>query len=421
MRGALGFWKPLLSCKRLSVNARAMMIQTLVYSAGLYGSEVWSATSAMRNSFDVVAKDAIRSVMGLQRCEATSDALFTDMGLLAPSVLMDAAKQCYLRHLDKLADDRWCKTALKCRFDGHRAAGRPRAGANWLGEVLKCSQNICHDLNVAEMAVPIGEQEPARRMSGRSTQRGSLSCAGGDCAEASASEHTPLNRKVIQDMFWAWKATGMQAKYTTAPPTQATWFTDCVDPLKRCRAGYLSSLPSYKSRLIMSARSGKLFALQQRLASGERTFMPPTEYCCSGCGEQLGDAKTACLHGMVDCPTVWPKLDDFFASVRALGGSAVAYAEHLEALLGENLVKAMINPKKDFMPEELTVGYWSAVADLLMCDVSVVAGQGHGQEGSNGQASTGAILGSVDGDLVGCEHAQAVLGDANVHEDAVMV
>ena len=171
----------------------------------------------------------------------------------------------------------------------------------------------------------------------------------------------------------------------------------------------------------MSARSGKLFALQQRLASGERTYIPPTEYCCSGCGEQLGDTKTACLHSMVDCPKVWPRLDDFFASVRAMGYSGVAYAEHLKVLLGENLVKAMINPKKDFMPEELTVGYWLAVADLLMCDVSVVAGQGHGQVGSSGQASTGAISGSDGGDLAGCELAQAVLGDANVREDAVMV
>ena len=421
MRSALGYWEPLLSCNRLSVNARAMMIQTLVYSAGLYGCEVWSATSAMRDSFDVVAKDAIRSVMGLQRFEATSDALLMDLGLLAPSLLMDAAKQCYLRHLNVLADGRWCKAALTCRFDGQRAAGRPRAGANWLGEVHKCSQGICTDLNVAELAIPIGEQEPVRRVSRRNTRRGSPSHAGGDSVEAVASEHAPLNRKVILDMFWAWKSMRMQAKYTTAPPTQATWFTGCVDPLKRCRAGYLSSLPSCKSRLILSARSGKLFALQHRLTSGERTYIPPTEYCCPSCDEQLGDARTACVHCMVDCPTVWPKLDEFFASVRDLGGRGVAYAEHLEALLGADLVKAMINPKKDFVPEELTVAYWSAVADLLMCNVSVNAGQGLGQVGSSGQASTGAILGSDGGDLVGCELAQAVLGDANVHEDAVMV
>jgi hypothetical protein len=423
MRGALGFWKPLLSCKRLSVNARAMMIQTLVYSAGLYGSEVWSATSAVRDSFDVVAKDAIRSVMGLQRSEASSDALFLDMGLLAPSLLMDASKQCYLRHLDKLTNDRWCKTALACRFEGRRSAGRPRVGANWLGEVHKCSQGICNDLNVAELSVPVGEQEPVRRVSGRATRRsrGSPSHAGGHDADACASEHAPLNRKVILDMFWAWKAYEVKAKCTSAPATTATWFSDCVDPLKRRRAGYLSSLPSYKSRLILSARSGKLFSLLHRLASGAMTYLPPTEYHCSGCDEHLGDEKTACLHSMVDCPLMWPKLDAFFASVRDLGGHGVAYAEHLENLLGEELVKAMISPKKDFVPEELTVGYWSAVADLLMCNISVDAGQGLGQEGSSGQASTGAILGSDGGDLVGCEYAQAVLGDANVHEDAVMV
>ena len=67
------------------------MIQTLIYSSVLYGSEVWAATSAMRESFDVVAKDAIRSVMGLHRCEASSDALFADMGLLAPSTSVSPA------------------------------------------------------------------------------------------------------------------------------------------------------------------------------------------------------------------------------------------------------------------------------------------------------------------------------------------
>jgi hypothetical protein len=415
MRSALGYWKPLLSCQRLSVNARAMMIQTLVYSAGLYGCEVWATTRAMRDSFDVVAKDAIRAVMGLRWCETTSDALFMDMGLLAPSLVMDASKQCYLRHLEKLSEDRWCKTALTCRFEGVRAPGRPRAGANWLGEVHKRSHGICIDLNVAELAAPIENQRPVRRMSGRHTQRGP------NRAESSASKHTPLNRTVILDMFWAWNAYEMQAKCTHASTSQATWFKDCVDPLKRCRAGYLSSLPSYKSRLIMSARSGKLFALQERLGSGDQKYVPPAEYCCRFCDEKLGDAKTACLHGMVDCPAMWPKIDEFFASVRELGGRAVAYAECLEALLGEDLAKAIINPKEDFVPEELTVGYWSAVADLLLGNASLDAGHGLGQEESSGQASTGAILGLDGGDMVGCEYSQAMLGVANVREDVVLV
>ncbi len=366
MRSALGYWKPLLSCHRLPLNARAMMIQTLIYSAGLYGSEVWAATSAMRDSFDAVAKDAIRSVMGLHRCEATSDALFSDMGLLPPSLLIDAAKQCYLRHLDSLTDDRWCKTAMACRFSGPRSAGRPRVEANWLGEVHNCSLGICRDLNVAELTVPIVEQEPVRRVSSRTTsQTGSSIRAVQHTAVATPSSgHAPLNREVILDMFWAWKVYRMKAKYTTAPTTHAAWFTDCVDPLKRCRSGYLSSLPSYKSRLILSARSGKLFSLHKRLAGGESAHTPPTEYQCSDCGEHLGDAKTACLHCMVDCPNMWPKLDLFFAEVHGLGGRGASYAAHLEALLGEDLVKAMINPKKDFLPQELTGGYWSAVERL---------------------------------------------------------
>jgi hypothetical protein len=422
MRAALGYWKPLLSCQRLPLNARAMMVQTLIYSSGLYGCEVWAATSAMRDSFDVVAKDAIRSVMGLHRCEASSDALFSDMGLLAPSLLIDAAKQCYLRHLESLSDERWCKAAVACRFDGLRSAGRPRVGTNWLSDVQKCSQGICYDLNIAELSVPIGEQEPVRRMSRRSQQTGSpLGSVSHDIEVLPSSDQDPLNRKVILDMFWAWNAYRMKAKYMTAPTTQATWFTDCVDPLTRGRSHYLSSLPSYKSRAILSARSGKLFSLRARLVAGETTFVPPTEYHCVACDEHLGDSKQACIHCMVDCPVMWPKLDQFFASVNDLGGKGVGYASEMESLLGEDLVKAMINPRKDFLPQELTGGYWSAVADLLLCNVCLDAGQDLGQEGHSGQASTGAIMGLAGGDLDGCENARAMLGDANVHEDAVSV
>jgi hypothetical protein len=422
MRSALGYWKPLLSCQRLPLNARAMMIQTLIYSSVLYGSEVWAATSRMRDAIDVVAKDAIRSIMSLHRCEASSDALFSDMGLLAPSLLIDAAKQCYLRHLDSLPDERWCKAAMACRFLRSRSAGRPRVGTNWLSEVHKCSQGICRDLNVAELSVPIGEQEPVRRVSNRSRQTGSLvGVAAHDIEVDPSSDHAPLNRKVILDMFWAWKTYRMKAKLATAPETQAAWFTDCADPLKRGRSPYLSSLPSYKSRLILSARSGKLFSLRLRLAGGETSYVPPTAFHCVDCGEDLGDSKKACIHCMVDCPAMWPKLDHFFASVQSLGARGVGLARDLGSLLGEDLVKAIINPRKDFLPQELTGGYWSAVADLLLCSVSVDAGRDHGQEGPSGQASTGAILGLAGGDLDGCEYAQAALGDANVREDAVMV
>ena len=213
----------------------------------------------------------------------------------------------------------------------------------------------------------------------------------------------------------------MKAKLMTSPTTQAAWFTDCVDPKKRCRATYLSCLPSYKSRTILSARSGKLFSLRMRLAGGGTSFVPPTDYHCTACDEHLGDSKKACIHCMVDCPAMWPELDRFFASVQNLGGRGVSYALHLESLLGEDLVKAMINPEEDFLPDELTGGYWSALADLLSCNVSVDSGQDLGQEGSSGQASTGAFLGLVGGDMDGCENARAVLGVANVREDAVVV
>ena len=421
-RAALGYWKPLLSCHRLPLQARAMMVQTLIYSSFLYGSEVWAATRANRDSFDVVAKEAIRTVVGLKICETTSASLFADLGLLPPSLLIDAAKQCYLRHLTALDEGRWSKAAMSCNTPGPRACGRPRVGTNWLVEVRNCSERICHDLNVADIAVPMDGQPPARRTSARFRCVVPSFGAEVEVIEvAPVDQQEPLNRKIILDMFWAWNVYRMKAKYASAPVSEAAWFSDCVNPHQRGRASYLSSLPSYKSRAILSARSGKLFSLRARLANGVTAFVPPSDYQCSVCDEHLGDSKRACTHCMVDCPAVWPKLGQFFAAVNAMGGMGATYGAKLESLLGVDLVKAIVNPCKGSLPKELTAKYWAAVADLLLCDASVDTGQEAGQEGRNGQASTGTIPGLADGILVGCENAQAALGGANVHVDAVTV
>jgi hypothetical protein len=421
MRAALGYWKPLLSCQRVPVRARAMMIQTLIYSSVLYGSEVWSATCATRKAYDVVAKEAIRSVMGLHRCEASSDALFADLGLLPPSLLIDAAKQCYLQHLNSLSGGRWCKAAVACRFGGTRSAGRPQVGANWLGEVQKCSRNICKDLNIADLSTPIGDQPPVRRVSNRISHRGSLNGVRVSDIEVEPSIGTEsLNRKTVLDVFWAWNAKQVKAKYVTVPATESTWFAACVDPLQRGRSSYLSSLPSFKSRAILSARSGKLFSLRTRLVAGETSFVPATDYRCNDCDEHLGGSKQACIHCMVDCPVMWPKLEHFFATISSLGEVGADYANKLKTLNDEDLVTAMIIPERNFLPKELTGPYWSALADFLVCNASADAGQDLAQEGHSGQASSGAIQGLADGVLDVCGNSQVLLGDANVHEDAVI-
>ena len=61
------------------------MLQTFIYNAALYGSEVWSGTQNMLKAFDVIVKSALRSVLGLRRMEVGSDALFIESGLTPPS------------------------------------------------------------------------------------------------------------------------------------------------------------------------------------------------------------------------------------------------------------------------------------------------------------------------------------------------
>ena len=56
---------------------------------------MWNISQVMKNGLGVVAKDTVRSVLGLLRNEVASNVLFTDVRLLPPPLLMDAANQCY--------------------------------------------------------------------------------------------------------------------------------------------------------------------------------------------------------------------------------------------------------------------------------------------------------------------------------------
>jgi hypothetical protein len=41
MQAAYGYWRPLLSCSSLPTKVRLLMVQTFIYSAVMYGAEVW--------------------------------------------------------------------------------------------------------------------------------------------------------------------------------------------------------------------------------------------------------------------------------------------------------------------------------------------------------------------------------------------
>jgi hypothetical protein len=42
MQAAYGYWRPLLSCSSLPTKVRLLMVQTFIYSAVMYGAEVWT-------------------------------------------------------------------------------------------------------------------------------------------------------------------------------------------------------------------------------------------------------------------------------------------------------------------------------------------------------------------------------------------
>ena len=416
MRAALGYWRPLLACHRIPIKTRAMMIQTFIYSSVLFGSEVWSTSQVNRRCFDVVAKEAMRAVMGLQCAEVASEVLFTDLGLLPPSLLMDASKQCYDKHLSTLQGTRWCKLAKASRFPGHRAVGRPRAGANWQGEVQKFSADICHDLNISDIFKAPTKQQVARRISSRS--QGGVHTVNMPVLGAEALPTEEVDRQHLLDNIWSWYLIRGKARYVASPHSAVPWKWTCIGEQPRSLASYLSSLPSVRARTIMSARSGKLFALRSRLQNQTYEFVNPLQYHCNDCDEHLGDAHTGCVHCTVDCPILWPKIDQFLETVGGLGLQGGNLATKLESLLGVDLLTKILSVGCDDLPKELTGRFWSAVADLLSCRV-----QDEDEEDMSGQVMVSqAVPGTLaSGGGNDNTDSQVVLGVANVHVDAVVL
>jgi hypothetical protein len=56
MQAAYGYWRPLLSCSSLPTKVRLLMVQTFIYSAVMYGAEVWNTTKAVKDKMSAVVK-----------------------------------------------------------------------------------------------------------------------------------------------------------------------------------------------------------------------------------------------------------------------------------------------------------------------------------------------------------------------------
>jgi hypothetical protein len=55
MQAAYGYWRPLLSCSSLPTKVRLLMVQTFIYSAVMYGAEVWNTTK-VKDKMSAVVK-----------------------------------------------------------------------------------------------------------------------------------------------------------------------------------------------------------------------------------------------------------------------------------------------------------------------------------------------------------------------------
>jgi hypothetical protein len=86
MQAAHGYWRPLLS-QQSPTKVRLLMVQTFIYSAVMYGAEVWDTTKAVKDKMSAVVKKALRSILALHPRDCSSDVL-TGTGLLPPGVLM---------------------------------------------------------------------------------------------------------------------------------------------------------------------------------------------------------------------------------------------------------------------------------------------------------------------------------------------
>lgn len=301
-----------------------------------------------------------------------------------------------------------------CHFYGHRLVGRPRAGINWLGEVQSLSGDVSHALNISGIFTAAADQQPARRVSAR-LQPAASEVGNPTTGQEEADSQGGRARGQLLNNVWQWRLQCKQANYVGAPGAVCPWQWNCIRAQPRALAPYLSSLPSLSARLIMSARSGKLFALHQRLQEHTFGFVPFSQQRCEHCGESLANANLACVHSAVDCPGLWPKLDRFFDLVREMGSSGAAMAEKLESVLGVDLITEILTADKASIPKELTGAYWSAVADLLSCS-SADDEDMSGQDGVS-QDTTGTLASGIDVS----SNSQVALGDAYVHVDAVVL
>jgi hypothetical protein len=105
-------------------KVRLLMVQTFIYSAVMYGAEVWDTTKAVKDKMSAVVKKALRSILALH----PETALPTFWGGWATSTrCTDAAKLCWQHRCQNMEAGRWPER----RCDSHSRVAVVSAGLRW--------------------------------------------------------------------------------------------------------------------------------------------------------------------------------------------------------------------------------------------------------------------------------------------------
>jgi hypothetical protein len=104
MQAAYGYWRPL-SCSSLPTKVRLLMVQTFIYSAVMYGAEVWT-TKAVKDKMSAVVKKALRSILALHPRDCSSDVLYGTLGYFHP-VYSLMLPNCWQHRCQNMEAGRW--------------------------------------------------------------------------------------------------------------------------------------------------------------------------------------------------------------------------------------------------------------------------------------------------------------------------
>jgi hypothetical protein len=118
------------------------MVQTFIYSAVMYGAEVWD-TKAVKDKMSAVVKKALRSILALHPETALLTFCTGTLGYFHP-VYSLMLPNCVGSRCQNMEAGRWPKEALRFSFEGSRGVGRPKVGTDWCGNVKSITEQIQH-------------------------------------------------------------------------------------------------------------------------------------------------------------------------------------------------------------------------------------------------------------------------------------